>query len=303
MMVPKTSNIEENMAVHKSTSRKHSSPPKNKRTRPEPGFERPAPPAATNYQHAEPPGALVPVPGAGALPKEDTQRISKADRARRVKSPMGRSRAPNSTRSAAASEVRRDAPLSVPNDSVGPQPSAPDVPELYDPNYTAASSRHARAIHRNIGPDAHVRDAMASDPEYCEPDTNLPIVAEKMADRDVGAIPVVDNMNAMRPIGIITDRDIVVRVIAKGQDPYSLRTDQVMSIDPITIVADAPLREAILLMERRQIRRLIVVDRKGRLLGMLAQADIAEATTRLETGELLQQVSEPSPQESRGRYH
>jgi CBS domain-containing protein len=110
-------------------------------------------------------------------------------------------------------------------------------------------------------------------------------------------------MNSMRPIGIITDRDIVVRVVAKGQDPDSLRSDQVMSIDPATIEVDAPLREAILLMERRQIRRLIVVDRQGRLRGMLAQADIAEATTRLESGELLQQISEPGPQESRGRYH
>jgi CBS domain-containing protein len=139
--------------------------------------------------------------------------------------------------------------------------------------------------------------------EYCEPDTVVRIVAEKMADRDVGAIPVVDNMNSMRPIGIITDRDIVVRVVAKGQDPDALRADQVMSIDPVTIDVDAPLPEAILLMERRQIRRLIVVDRQRRLRGMLAQADIAEAATRLEAGELLQQISEPGSQESRGRYH
>ena len=295
------------MADRKGASRKHSSPPRNKRPKPEPGFERPAPPEATNYQHAEPPGTLVPVPGAGALPTEDTKPMSKApDRGRRGKSLIRRSGAPHahsSSRTAAARAVREDPPLSVPNDSVGPQPSAPDVPELYDPNYTAASPRRARAIHHDLGPDSRVRDAMTSDPEYCEPDTNLQIVAEKMAERNVGAIPVVDTMNSMRPIGIITDRDIVVRAIAKGQDPYSLRTDQVMSIDPVTIAADAPLREAIHLMERRQIRRLIVVDRQGRLLGMLAQADIAEATTRLEAGELLQHVSEPEPQGPQGRYH
>lgn len=192
--------------------------------------------------------------------------------------------------------------LNVPNDSVGPQPSAPDVPELYDPNYTAASQRSSRPIRHDVGPDARVSDAMTSDAEYCEPDTLVRIVAEKMADRDVGAIPVVQNLDSMQPVGIITDRDIVIRVVAKGQDPEALRTDQVMSIDPATIGVDAPLREAILLMERRQIRRLIVVDRQGRLRGMLAQADIAEATTRLESGELLQQISEPN-QESQGRYH
>jgi CBS domain-containing protein len=291
------------MADRKSTSRKRNGRSSTKRSKPQPGFERPAPPDETNYEHPEPPGTFAPVPGAGALPRETAaEPMSRNPDPRRQAKSTGR-RAGRGNASSASSAGADGPSLNVPNDSVGPQPSAPDVPELYDPNYTAASHRRPRPVHHDIGPDGRVSDAMTPDVEYCEPDTLVRIVAEKMADRDVGAIPVIQNMDSMRPVGIITDRDIVVRVVSKGQDPDALRADQVMSIDPATIEVDAPLREPILLMERRKIRRLIVVDRQGRLRGMLAQADIAEATTRLESGELLRQISEPGSQESRGRYH
>lgn len=291
------------MADRKTTSRKRNSRSGTKRSKPQPGFERAAPPEETNYEHAEPPGTFVPVPGAGALPRQTkAEPMSRNPDPRRQAKSTGR-RTGRGNASSATSAGADGPSLDVPNDSVGPQPSAPDVPELYDPNYTAASHRRPRPIHRDIGPDGRVADAMTPDVEYCEPDTVVRIAAEKMADRDVGAIPVIQNMDSMRPVGIVTDRDIVVRVVAKGQDPDALRADQVMSIDPATIDVDAPLSEAIGLMERRQIRRLIVVDRQRRLRGMLAQADIAEATTRLESGELLQQISESTPQRSQGRYH
>lgn len=294
------------MADHKGASRKHGKSPQARQPKPEPGFERPASPEATNFEHPEPTGTFAPVPGAGAMPKPPRTE-SRATRAgRHVDPPSGPAR-PSGARSAkratTSSSAPADPPLSVPSDSIGPQPVAPDVPELYDPNYSAATRPAGGPVHRDLGPDARVRDAMTADAEYCERDTALQIVARKMADRDVGAIPVVDNMDSMRPVGIVTDRDIVVRVIAKGQDPSSLRTDQVMSIDPATIEADALLGEAIPLMERRRIRRLMVVDGQGRLRGMLAQADIARATTRLEGGELLRRVSDPGPQETQGRYH
>jgi CBS domain-containing protein len=297
---------------------------------PEPGFEQPAPPEATNRDHPSSIGSRAAVPGAGVVsagadagPVESNRdsRIESrypghgagplnAENARRpgttpqgpaaVASAAGAGSSSHATETVTAGD---DAPLSVPNDSVGPQPAAPDVPELYDPNYTAASRPQSGPRHRDLGPDARVSDVMARDVEYCEPDTNLEYVARKMADRDVGAIPVVDNMDSMKPVGMITDRDIAIRVIAKGQDPYSLRADEVMSTDLAMIDPDAPLGEAMMLMERKQVRRLVIVDRLGRLRGILAQADVAESTTRLETGEMLRQISEPGTPGSQGQYH
>ena len=261
--------------------------------KPEPGFEQPAPPEATNRDHPSPLGSHVTVPGAGVMSAgaEAESLQSNPDVRHDIRHP------------GQAAGAVGDAPLNVPSDSVGPQPAAPDVPELYDPNYTAAS-RHAGGPRRhNLGPDARVCDAMTRDVEYCEPDTNLQYVARKMADRDVGAIPVVADMNSMKPVGMITDRDIAIRVVAKGEDPYSMRADQVMSTDLATIDADAPLREAMMLMERKQVRRLMVVDGQGRLRGILAQADVAESASRLESGEMLQQISEPGADGSQGLYH
>lgn len=260
---------------------------------PERGFEQPAPPEATNRDHPSSVGSRVTVPGAGV--------ISAGAEAESLQSnPDIRHEARHPGQAAGTSD---GAPLNVPSDSVGPQPAAPDVPELYDPNYTAASGGAIGPRRQRLGPDARVCDAMTRDVEYCEPDTNLQYVARKMADGNVGAIPVVADMNSMKPVGMITDRDIAIRVVAKGQDPYSMRADQVMSIDLATIEPDVPLREAMMLMEHKQFRRLIVIDRQGRMRGVLAQSDVAESTSRLESGEMLQQISEPGPAGSQGLYH
>ena len=271
---------------------------------PEPGFEQPAPPEATNRDHPGSVGSRAAVPGAGVVSAgSDAGPVESNPDLRDSSRYPGQAGSTAHSQASEATTAGDNAPLSVPNDSVGPQPAAPDVAELYDPNFTAARRPGTGPRRRDLGPDARVCDAMSRDIEYCEPDTNLQYVARKMADRDVGAIPVVDNMDSMKPLGMITDRDIAIRVIAKGEDPYSMRADQVMSTELATIDPEAPLREAMMLMDRRQVRRLVVTDRQGRLRGILAQADVAEGATRLEAGEMIQQLSEPGPAGSQGQYH
>ena len=124
-----------------------------------------------------------------------------------------------------------------------------------------------------------------------------------MADKDVGSIPVVDDADHRAPVGMITDRDIVVRAVAKGQDAATLRADQCMSSGVLTIHEYAPLNEAVILMEREQVRRLMVVNHNGRLVGILSQGDVAQSTPRAEAGELVSEVSEPSGEGAAQRYH
>lgn len=297
--------------------------PKDRSPHPDPGFEQPAPPESTNYQHPRPPGTVEPVPGAGIVrPSDDAGPVlSEPDHGAKKHYPgqgSGPLNAPNATRpgttrsgvssvpdpagassgNSVTEEVTDggEAPLSVPTDSVGP-PEAPDVPELYDPNYTAASRpvrpTRQRERRQNLGPDARISDVMSTDLDYCEPFTPIQYVARMMADKDVGMIPVVQNTQTMKPIGTITDRDITVRVVAKNQDAASLRADQCMSTDVLTIRQNAPIQEASFRMGRSQVRRLLVVDQQGRLVGIISQGDIAEIAPTNETGELVRQVSEP----------
>ena len=272
-----------------------------------PGFEQTAPSEATNYDHPAAPGVRSVVPGAGLVGQTvDTGPIeTERDHGQHRPFPghgTGPLNAPNATRpgttwsgvssppdpatststTVVTEEVTAggEAPLSVPTDTVGPQPASPGVPEVADPNYTAAVWEQARkrnhAIRRDIGPDTHVRDIMSADPAYCEPDTIVQYVARMMAERRVGAIPVVQSVDTMIPVGIITDRDVTIRVVAKNQDADGLRADQCMSGDPVTIDEDAPAIEAVMRMRQHHVGRLPVVDRRGRLVGMISRADIAQ---------------------------
>jgi len=138
-----------------------------------------------------------------------------------------------------------------------------------------------------------VRDVMTKNPACCTPDTPLGIVARMMVECDCGAIPVVGGLSARMPLGIITDRDIVTRAIARGRDPMGLTARDCMTSPAITIVAEARLQECVQLLELSQIRRVIVVDAPGGCVGIVAQADIAEHASKRQTGDLVRQVSKP----------
>lgn len=140
-----------------------------------------------------------------------------------------------------------------------------------------------------------VRDTMTAEPRSV--DSSQPIVeaARLMRDEDVGSLPVVDDG---RLSGMITDRDIAVRVVAEGRTPEATTVGETFSRDPVTVEPDHDLDEALLLMARHQVRRLPVVE-AGRLVGILAQADVALGEKEKKTGEVVEAISEPSQTDRR----
>src|SRR4029453_18858910 len=117
------------------------------------------------------------------------------------------------------------------------------------------------------------RDVMTKAPACCTANATLDEVAKLMADHDCGEIPIVDAED--RPIGVITDRDIVCRVIAEGENPVGRTADPYMTRPAVTVRSDASLDEVVATMEKHQIRRVPVVDERGCCSGIIAQADVA----------------------------
>lgn len=137
-------------------------------------------------------------------------------------------------------------------------------------------------------------DVMTRFPHCCTPETSLEHVARMMIEHDCGAIPVVSDLSTRFPVGIITDRDIVTRVVAVGISPALLAVRDCMTATPVTVAEDTSMSTVIDLLEDKQIRRVIVTDRDGRVSGIIAAADVAAHTSRRKAGELLQYVSQPS---------
>ena len=140
----------------------------------------------------------------------------------------------------------------------------------------------------------NVADVMTRHPRCCTADCSLQAVAQLMAERDCGAIPVVGDLATRRPLGIITDRDIVVRALASERNVYELTVRDCMSSPAYAVTEDIPLKECIELLEQRQVRRMLVVDGEGQCIGIVAQADIATFASKRTAGELLQEVSQPT---------
>jgi CBS domain-containing protein len=139
-----------------------------------------------------------------------------------------------------------------------------------------------------------VKDVMTKEPACCTPDTDLVTVGKMMCERDCGELPVVASRNDMKPIGVITDRDVVCRSIAKGKNPLELKAKDCMTAPVATVSEEADMKEVISLMERRQIRRVVIVDKSGHCIGIVSQADIARQHKPRATSEVVEKVSEPS---------
>ena len=138
-----------------------------------------------------------------------------------------------------------------------------------------------------------VKDVMTPDPVCCTTNTPLQTVAQLMVDHDCGAIPVIENYETKRLVGILTDRDITARTIARGKDALLMTAGECMSTPVVTVADEAKLDEAVEKMQTNQVRRVPVVDEQNRCCGIVAQADIARNTSKGTTGEVVQKVSEP----------
>jgi CBS domain-containing protein len=134
-----------------------------------------------------------------------------------------------------------------------------------------------------------VRDAMTENPRSIGASATVVEAARLMREEHIGSLPITDDEQL---VGMITDRDITLRVVAEAADPTSTSVGDVYSRDLISVEPDHDLEEALQLMARHQVRRLPVVE-NGRLVGIVAQADIALRENE-KTGQLLEAISEPS---------
>ena len=138
------------------------------------------------------------------------------------------------------------------------------------------------------------RDIMTANPVSCRVDDGIVGVADTMRKEDIGSLPVVDGQD-QRLVGMVTDRDIVVKVVAAGTDIQTARVRDAMTPNPVSVREDDDVKDAVQMMSQRQIRRLPVVDGQGRLSGIISQADIATRGDQdRTTGELVEAISERS---------
>lgn len=136
-------------------------------------------------------------------------------------------------------------------------------------------------------------DIMTPNPICCLPTDNVKKVAEIMLRNNLGPIPVIDNDQARKLIGILTDRDLVLKVIAEGRDLEKTKVETVMTRKVISCRADDDMQLAIDSMSKHQLRRILVVDQVNKILGIISQADIAtRANQPQKTAEMVKDVSQ-----------
>ena len=139
------------------------------------------------------------------------------------------------------------------------------------------------------------KEVMTANPVCCTPDETAARVAKFMKTENVGSVPICESRQSKKLVGIVTDRDLALQVVAAGKDPNTVKVADVMTHDPVTCRPEEDFEHALEMMEMRQIRRLPVVDNNGQLIGIIAQADIAiRAEEPDKTAELVEEVSRPS---------
>ena len=136
------------------------------------------------------------------------------------------------------------------------------------------------------------RDIMTANPRCVTASDSISRAAEIMRDTDVGIVPVVEDSGSMRLAGVVTDRDIAVRIVAEGRDG-NVNVREIMSSRLATVRPDDDLDRVTDLMKSEQVRRIPVCE-GDRLVGIIAQADVARETSDKKTGDVVEQISEPS---------
>jgi CBS domain-containing protein len=135
----------------------------------------------------------------------------------------------------------------------------------------------------------HIREVMTPSPATVEAQSTVVEAARVMKQIDAGVVPVIENG---RLTGMVTDRDIAIRVVAEGKDPQSTTVGEVASKDLVTVDPQQDLDEALRLMAQHKVRRLPVVEEDGRLVGVVAQADVAREGDDKQTGQVVQEISQ-----------
>ena len=133
---------------------------------------------------------------------------------------------------------------------------------------------------------------MTPDPAWCATTDTAAMIAKLMKTEDIGAVPVCESRRSRTLVGIVTDRDLAIHIVAEGRDPHSVFARDVMTRHPLTCHPDDDLEEAVHAMQTQQIRRIPVIDDEGQLMGIISQADIAVRVNQpARTGELVEDIS------------
>ncbi|MFN2399058.1 MAG: CBS domain-containing protein [Gemmatimonadaceae bacterium] len=135
------------------------------------------------------------------------------------------------------------------------------------------------------------KEIMTPNPRCVTPDTRLQNAARLMKEEDVGILPVVDEIGSTRLIGVLTDRDIALRCVAEGHDSSKCSVREVMTTELRTARPDQEVDEVMDLMGREQVRRIPIVDEKGGVVGIIAQADIMLEANDRKAGETVEEIS------------
>ena len=136
-------------------------------------------------------------------------------------------------------------------------------------------------------------DVMTRNLVVAQPDDTVASVAKQMKEWDVGPIPIVEDTVTKKLVGVVTDRDLAMKVVAEGKDPNTTKVREVMTEDIVTCGENDDIQETMEAMSQHQLRRILVVDAENNLVGIIAQADIATRMDKPEkTGEVVKEISE-----------
>jgi len=138
-----------------------------------------------------------------------------------------------------------------------------------------------------------VSEIMTKNPVCCTPDIRLDEVARIMCGQDIGELPVVDSLAERKPLGVITDRDIVCRSLGQGRNPLEMTARDCMTRCVVSVTPTTSLEDCCRVLEERRIRRVVVVDGDGRCCGIVSLADIARKCAAEVTSEVVREVSRP----------
>lgn len=144
-----------------------------------------------------------------------------------------------------------------------------------------------------------VREVMTSDPVCCLPTDTAQKVAQLLREHDIGSLPVVSAKDDLHVVGVVTDRDICIKVVAEGGDPKKTSIEKCMTPDPAVCREGENLNNCERLMEEYQVRRIPVVDGEGNLIGIVAQADIARKERPEKVKEVVAEISKPEEERPR----
>ena len=138
-------------------------------------------------------------------------------------------------------------------------------------------------------------EVMTKNPVCCLPSDTVSKVAELMKSKDIGPIPIIDNEQTKKLVGILTDRDLALKIVADGRDPKSTKAEEVMTREIVTCLAEDDLQNALDAMSGHKLRRIPVVDNNNGIVGIIAQADVATRVDQPEkTAAVVRGISQSS---------